>query len=169
MMSTAHYIFLIVAALVFSPCVHAAEEPTSTYVAKLSCTSGPYRIKLPKSYKALRALAPLKREKTLAVRDLGTHQAYERELRFAGLELVVITYSNKPDQYLLSRASLSSPKWKIGGQLRIGSQATSALRGMPIKEIPKNAELELNGDADSIHVAVSGGRVQEVDYECYTG
>jgi hypothetical protein len=158
------YVVAIAAALL-SP-LHAA---ASTYVEKLSCTSGPYRVKLPRSYKAVRALAPLKRERVLRTEDHGTYKANYRELRFNGLELIVVTLSHKPNEYILSKAVLSSPAWKIGGQLRVGSAAKSALRGLPVKDFSPDAEIDLAGDSDSIRVTLANGRVQEVDYDCYVG
>jgi hypothetical protein len=146
--------------------LHATEEVA--YVEKLSCTSGPYRIKLPPSYQALRRLAKLKREKTHDVEDHGAYQAQYRSLRFVGLELFVVTFSNKPDRYVLSAAILTTPAWRLGGQLRVGAPAHAALRGLPVKKLPADAELELRGKTDSIRVTLAGGRVQEVEYECHT-
>jgi hypothetical protein len=91
-----------------------------------------------------------------------------RELRFNGLELVVVTFSNKPNQYLLSKAILSSPAWKIGGQLKVGSAAKSALRGFQQQALPKDGELEFGGDTDSVRVTLAAGRVLDVEYSCHT-
>jgi hypothetical protein len=101
--------------------------------------------------------------------ELGTHTVTHRELRFNGLELVVVTSSNKPNQYLLSKAILSSPAWKVGGQLKVGSAAKSALRGLQEKDLPKEGELEFRGDSDSIRVNLAAGRVLDVEYSCHTG
>jgi hypothetical protein len=138
------------------------------YVAEVSCTKGPYRLKLPKSYKALRALAPLRREKVLGKEDRDGYTVTYRELRFTGLELEVVTFSNDPSRYLVSSAVLSTPAWKIGGQLRVGSPAKSALRGLARDELPKEGELEFSGETDSIHVTLAAGRVLDVEYSCNT-
>jgi hypothetical protein len=157
-------VVLSIAALGLIPSDASAE----TYVAQLSCASGPYRVRLPKSYKALRTLGQLRRERIVRTEEQGTHTVIHRELRFNGLELVVVTSSNKPNQYLLSKAILSSRAWKIGGQLQVGNPAKSALRGLQ-KELPKEGELEFRGDTDSIRVNLAGGRVLDVEYSCYTG
>ena len=144
------------------------EAKAQTYVADLSCTTGPYRVRLPKTYKALRVLAPLKRERVLQKEDEGTHTVTYRELRFTGLELEVVTYSNKPNQYVLSSAVLSTPAWRIGGQLRVGTAAKIALKGLAKQGVPSDGEMEFNGDTDSIRVTLARGRVLDVEYSCGT-
>jgi hypothetical protein len=144
------------------------EANAQTYVADLSCTTGPYRVRLPKTYRALRVLAPLKRERVLQKEDEGAYTVTYRELRFNGLELEVVTYSNKPNQYVLSSAVLSTAAWRIGGQLRVGTAARIALKGLAPQPYPNDGELEFNGDADSIRVTLSRGRILDVEYSCAT-
>jgi len=100
--------------------------------------------------------------------DQGTQTLTHRELRFNGLELVVVTSSSKPNQYVVSRAILSSRNWQIAGQLRVGSPAKSALRGLA-NEVPKEGELEFSGATDSIRVNLAAGRVLDVEYTCSPG
>jgi len=144
------------------------EAKAQTYVADLSCTSGPFRVKLPKSYKALRVLAPLKRERVLQKEEQDGQTTVYRELRFNGLELEVVTYSNKPNQFVLSSAVLSTPSWRIGGQLRVGTAARIALKGLAAPPYPSDGELEFNGDSDSIRVTLSRGRILDVEFSCAT-
>lgn len=158
---------LAVAAIALGSSVQAADNVT--YVEQLNCTNGPYRIKLPKSYKAVRTLAPIKKEEILRTEDWDTYKAQYRSLSFEGLELAVVTFSNDPDRYLLSSATLSGPAWKMAGRLKVGNSAKFALRGFPVKAIPSDGKISFGGDSDSIHITLSGGRVTEVDYDCYTG
>lgn len=164
----------LLAVLLAPPLIAAAQEgparevDESVSVPQLSCTAGPYRPRLPVSYRALRKLAKLKREKLHDAEDSGGHKTEHRSLRFVGLELFIITKSNKPDQYILSAAILTTPAWRFGGQLRVGAPAHAALKGLPLKRISPDAEIELNGDADSIRITFAGGRVQEVEYDCHT-
>lgn len=144
------------------------EAKAQTYVADLSCTTGPYRVRLPKTYRAVRALAPLKRERVLQKEEQDGHTAVYRELRFNGLELELVTYSDKPNQYVLSSAVLSTAAWRIGGQLRVGTAARIALKGLAAQPYPSDGELEFNGAADSIRVTLSRGRVLDVEFSCAT-
>jgi hypothetical protein len=43
------------------------DAQAQTYAAQVSCTSGPYRMKLPQSYKAVRGIGHLKRERVLRI------------------------------------------------------------------------------------------------------
>jgi hypothetical protein len=129
-----------------------------------SCTDGPYRLKLPKSYKALRTIGHLRRERVVKTEDSGV----QRELRFNGLELIVLTSPDKPGQYVVSRAVVSAPSWKIAGPLRVGTSARIALKGLQPKQLPRDGELEFNGDRDSIRVNLSRGRILDFEYSCST-
>ena len=136
------------------------EAQAQTYTAQVSCTSGPYRLKLPQSYKALRGIGQLRRERVLKTEDTGT----QRELRFNGLELVVVTLPDKPSRYRLSKAVVSSRNWRIT-PLRVGTPANTALRGL-LKDPPRDGEVEFNGEKDSIRVNLAAGRVLDVEYSC---
>ncbi|HYD56572.1 MAG TPA: hypothetical protein VEB41_06670 [Burkholderiales bacterium] len=140
------------------------EQDVSVQSSKVSCTSGPYRVKLPKTYKGLRRMAVLKREKVLDESDYGTF----RELRFVGLELVVLTKPGRPNDYQLARAFFTTSKWRIMGPLRVGAPARLALKGLPVSPMPRFGSVTLEGDADSVLLTVSGGRLQEIEYECAT-
>ncbi len=143
-------------------------EEITAYAKQVSCTSGPYRIKLPKSYKALKRMALLKREKILAEEEQAGTRTTARELRFVGLEMVVYTSSQRPDHYQLGRATFTTPKWRIMGPLRVGAPLSLAVKGLAVKPLPRHGEVTLEGDHDSILLSVAGGRVQEIDYECST-
>jgi hypothetical protein len=140
------------------------EEEVSAYAKNVSCTTGPYRIKLPKSYRALKRLAVLKRERLLREEGDGAI----RELRFVGAELVVFTSREKPDHFTLARATFTTSKWRIMGPLRVGAPAALAVKGLEVKPLPRFGEITLEGDGDAILLTVAGGRVQEIDYECGT-
>lgn len=135
-------------------------------VKSVSCTTGLYRLKLPPTYRALRALGPVKREKTLRVEDSGVGKTEIRSLRFKGLEFVVLIDSRKPNAYQVVTATFSSPSWRIAGPLRVGAPAAVALKGMGLGSLPRDAEIGVEGDGDSIVVTVLAGRVQQVEYDC---
>ena len=140
------------------------DELLSVPAKQVSCTSGPYRLKLPKSYAALKRLAVLKREKVLGEEGGST----ARELRFVGLEMVVYTSAARPGQYQVARATFTTPKWRIMGPLRVGAPAALALKELKLRHVPRHGEIVLEGEADSVLLSVAGGKVQEIDYECAT-
>ena len=153
---------VLVASVLAALAPHAAAQGKP---AEPSCTAGPYRLKLPKSYKALRAIGQLRRERVVKTEDSGV----QRELRFNGLELVVLTSPDKPGEYAVSRAVVSAPSWKIAGPLRVGTSARTALKGLQPKALPSEGELEFTGETDSIRVTLSRGRVLDFEYSCSTG
>ena len=156
---------LIAAALALVPLDAAAQ----TYsVADLSCTRGAYRLKLPKSYKALRAMGQLRRDRVLKTEDVGGQIVTHRELRYNGLELELMTFANEPGRYALTRAIITTSNWRIAGPLRVGAPAKSALRGLA-NESPRNGELEFSGGADSLRVSLAAGRILDLEYTCQPG
>lgn len=155
--------FLLIAAALGLASFDATAQ--SYTVADLSCTKGPYRLKLPKSYKAVRGLGTIRRDRVLKVEDHGTYTATHRELRFNGLELELVTFSNQPGHYALTKAIISTRNWRIGGALRVGAPAKSALRGLA-NESPRDGELEFSGATDSLRVNLAAGRVLDLEYSC---
>jgi FKBP-type peptidyl-prolyl isomerase-like protein len=156
----------VVFALVFllgAPSIDAhAQKKKAPGPAQVSCTSGPYRLQLPKTYKALRTMGQLRRERILKTDESGVL----RELRFNGLELEVVTPPSKPNQYVVSRAIVTTRTWRIAGPLRVGTPVRGALKALQPKSVPNDGEVELNGEGDSIRVNVARGRVLDFEYSC---
>jgi hypothetical protein len=155
-------VLLIAAALVFASFDATAQSYT---VADLSCTKGPYRLKLPKSYRAVRGLGTIRRDRVLKIEDRGAYTATHRELRFNGLEIELVTFSNEPGRYALTKAIITTSNWRIAGALRVGAPARSALRGLA-NQSPRDGELEFSGATDSLRVNLAAGRVLDVEYSC---
>jgi hypothetical protein len=149
---------LIVAALAAT----AVEANAQSKAAEPSCTAGPYKLKLPKSYKALRGIGTLRRERVQSA-GIGVEQ---RELRFNGLELVLLNPVGKPNDYTVQKAIVTTPNWRIAGPLRVGTEARSALKGLKPKALPRDGELEFSGEKDSIRVSLARGRVLDFEYSC---
>ena len=126
-----------------------------------SCSAGPYKLKLPKSYKALRGIGTLRRER---VQNAGNGME-ERELRFNGLELVVLAERGKSD-YVVQKAIVTTSNWRIAGPLRVGTAARIALKGLKPGALPADGELEFAGEKDSIRVSLARGRVLDFEYSC---
>ena len=158
-----------VAALALTLLATLASGTKGKYVAELSCTAGPYRLALPRSYTHVRKLASLRGEKILETDDWGDYETHRRVLTFEGLELAVITFSHDPHRYVLATATITSPAWVLAERLKVGSSADSALRGLAVDGVPNDGVVTFSGDGDSIQVSISGSRVKSVTYECYTG
>ena len=140
---------------------------TSHFVDKLSCDSGPYGLKLPKTYDELRKIAPLKSERVVREQDFGTYRTQYRELVFNGLKLSVVTYSDQPEgSYQVASADIRSPAWKIAGPFRYGAALPAVVGDVQTKTIHSGAIVEFSGDEDVVRVHLRGRRVASLTYLC---
>ena len=139
---------------------------TSHFVDKISCDSGPYSLKLPESYDALRKIGPLKGERLLREEDYGDYRARYREMQFNGLRLVVVTYSNDPGNYKVVSAEIRSPHWKITGPFRQGAALPARVGDVDTKSIRSSSTVEFSGDADTVRVRLVGRRASVLTYLC---
>ena len=155
---------LLVAALVATPALGRGN--ISHFVDKLSCDSGPYGLKLPKTYDELRKIAPLKSERVIREQDFGAYRARHRELVFNGLKLSVVTYSDQPESYQVSGAEIRSPQWKIAGPFRYGAALPAVVGDVHTKTLKSSATVEFSGDEDTVRVHLKGRRVASLTYLC---
>jgi hypothetical protein len=139
---------------------------TSHYVDKLSCESGPYGLKLPKTYDELKKIAPLKSERLIREQDFGAYRARHRELVFNGLKLSVVTYSDQPESYQVAGAEIRSPQWKIAGPFRYGAALPPVVGDVQTKTLRSTATVEFSGDEDVVRVHLKGRRVATLTYLC---
>jgi hypothetical protein len=139
---------------------------TSHFIDKLSCDSGPYALKLPETYDALRKLAPLKGEKLVREQDLGSYRARYRDLLFNGLRLGVVTYSNDPEKFQVVSAEIRSPQWKIAGPFRQGYPLPKHVGDVDTKSIRSSSTVEFSGNEDTVRVRLVGRKVSVLTYLC---
>jgi hypothetical protein len=138
----------------------------SHFVDKLSCESGPYSLKLPKTFDELRKIAPLKSERLVREQDFGTYRARHRELVFNGLKLSVVTYSDQPETYQVAAAEIRSPAWKIAGPFRYGAALPAVVGDIHTKSLRSSATVEFAGEEDLVRVQLKGHRVAALTYLC---
>ena len=138
----------------------------SHFVDKLSCDSGPYKLKLPETYDELRKIGSFKGEKLLREQDLGSYRARYRDLQFNGLRLGVVTYSNDPEKYQVVSAEIRSPQWKIAGPFRQGAALPIRVGDVETKTIRSGATVEFNGAEDTVRVRLVGRKVSVPTYLC---
>ena len=139
---------------------------TSHFVDKLSCDSGPYALKLPETYDALRKIGPLKGEKLVREQDRGTYRARFREMQFNGLRLGVVTYSNDPEKYQVVSAEIRSPHWKIAGPFRQGAALPARVGDVETKTLRSGSTVEFSGAEDTVRVRLVGRKVSVLTYLC---
>jgi len=143
-----------------------ARGNTSYFVDQLSCDSGPYSLKLPKTYEALRKIAPLKGEKVVREQDLGEYKARYVDLIFNGLRLGVVTYSNDEGSYQVTSAEIRSASWRIAGPFRYGQALPAVVGDVQTKTLSSSATVEFSGDEDTVRIKLKGRRIQGLTYLC---
>lgn len=157
----------LLAVLCLSICVPvAARGNTSHFIDKLSCDSGPYGLKLPKTYAELKKIAPLQSERVLRDQDFGTHRARHRELVFSGLRLEVVVNSNEPDLFQIAMAEIRNASWKIAGPFRFGHALPAKVGDVETKSLTGTGTIEFSGEEDTVRVRVIGRRVRGLTYLC---
>lgn len=139
---------------------------TAHFVEKFSCDSGPYSLRLPKTYDELRKLGALKSERLIRDQDLGGNRARHRELVFNGLRLSVVQYSDQPEKYQVTSAEIRSPQWKIAGPFRYGASLPPMVGDVATKNLNATTTVEFNGEEDLVRVQLRGRRVASLVYLC---
>lgn len=144
----------------------AGRGNTSHFIDKLSCDSGPYGLKLPKTYAELKRIAPLQSERLVRDQDWGTHRARYRELVFSGLRLEVVTYSNEPETFHVVLAEIRNSTWKITGPFRFGHVLPAKVGDVETKALTGTGTIEFSGEEDTVRVRLVGRRVMGLTYLC---
>jgi hypothetical protein len=137
----------------------------SHFVDKLACESGPYALKLPKTYNELRKLGTLKAERLVREEELAEYKARHVDLIFNGLRLGVVTYSNDPEHYQISSAEIRSSQWRIA-PFRTGQPLPPRVGDVETKSLRSSATVEFSGEEDTLRVKLSGRRVSSLTYLC---
>ena len=143
-----------------------AAKNVSHFVEKLSCDSGPYGLKLPKTYDELRKMGPLRSERLVREEDVGPYRLQYRQLVFNGLRLGVVTHSNDAGRFDVNSAEIRSPAWKIAGPFRQGQVLPAHVGDVATKSFSGSATVEFSGDEDVVRVQLVGRRVSVLTYLC---
>jgi hypothetical protein len=144
----------------------SAAKNVSHFVDQLACDSGPYGLKLPKTYEEVRKIAPLKSERVLREEDVGPYRMQYRELLFSGLKLGVVTYSDDPARFDVTSAEIRASSWKIAGPFRQGQVLPAKVGDIATKTLASTATVEFAGEEDLVRVHLVGRRVSVLTYLC---
>jgi len=157
----------VVALVLLSAALPAgARGNISHYIDKMACDSGPYALKLPKTYNELRKLGTLKAERLVREQDLAEYKTRHVDLIFNGLRLGVVTYSNDPEHYQITSAEIRSSQWRIAGPFRTGHPLPPRVGDVETKTLSSSATVEFSGAEDTLRVKLSGRRVSSLTYLC---
>ena len=147
---------------------YAHGEPTDVPLPGFSCATGTYGARLPTKLSALRAIGRIQDEQIVRVENWEGYRAIERIIRFDGLHVQVITFTNDPERYRLARIFIESPRWQVGF-IRIGQPSAPLLEQLGASSPSRDGSWRFEGESDTLYVEAIAGKVFRVVYECYTG
>ena len=141
------------------------------FVEGLTCQGGKFSLRLPATLPALLALGPRLGEESLETQRWAGYTTTRKRLRFDGLSIEVVTYSNDAGKYSLAAATIRSAAWAKLAPFTVG-ETTEAVRAK-LGSVSKD-DVQLRsiyaGENESVHFETTrAGKVSAIIYECYTG
>jgi hypothetical protein len=159
--------FAILLAVLPLASVHAASD-VSYHVEPVSCTSGPYSLKLPDTYDSLKKIGSLRGERVLPLQQRRETASEQRELSFAGLKLLVQRNAADIGNYRVLSADISAGGWKIAGPFKVGALLPGKVGDVDTKSLSGRGVIEFIGEGeDIVRIRRSGRRVSGITYLCH--
>jgi hypothetical protein len=154
--------------LLMLPALAQAASDISYHVEPVSCTSGPYGLKLPDSYEALKRIGSLRGERVLPLPQRREAPSEGRELSFAGLKLLVQRKASDAGNYRVLSADISAGGWKIAGPFKVGALLPGKVGDVDTKSLSGRGVIEFIGEGnDIVRIRRSGRRVSGITYLCH--
>lgn len=151
-----------------SGCAPVESPDRKVIVEEFDCDVGPYAAAIPREFSKLRQFAPLESEQILETTDWGDYKTTVRELRFDGLVIVVITFSNgRP--YMLSSIRVTAPQWQVTGPLRVDMKASKFFSPLGKPRVSDGIWNISQIGPTELFLTVRGGKFSVIEYACYTG
>ena len=158
----------LLAFLVLSFMGAAQAADTSYFAEPVSCSEGPYGLRLPDSYEGLRQLGKLRDDRVLPAQLRLNPGAEQRELSFAGLRLTILRTKLDPANYQVLSAEVSTKGWRIAGPFRVGALLPARIGDVDTRQLRGRGVVEFIGEGkDVVRVRRSGRRISAVTYLCH--
>lgn len=140
---------------------------SSYYAEPVSCSDGPYALKLPESYEALRGMGRLRDDRVLPAQLRPSPGAEQRELAFPGLRLTIVRTKLDPASYQVLSADVTSGAWKIAGPFRVGRPLPVKVGDVDTRQLRGRGIVEFIGEGkDVVRMRRSGRRISTITYLC---
>ena len=141
------------------------------FVEGLACQGGKFGLRLPAALPALLALGAKPGEETFETQRWEGYTTTHKRIRFDGMSVDLIAYSNDPNKYSLAGVTIRSAAWAKLAPFAVG-EPIDAVRAK-LGSIAKD-DLQLRsiyaGENESVRFETTrGGNVSAIIYECYTG
>jgi hypothetical protein len=141
------------------------------FVEGLACQGGKFSLRLPATLPALLALGPKVGEESLETQRWEGYTTTRKRVRFDGLSIDVVTYSNDAKKYSLAAVTIRSAAWAKLAPFTVG-ETTEAARAKLGSVANDDVQLRsiYAGENESVRFETTrAGRVAAIIYECYTG
>jgi hypothetical protein len=145
---------------------HAADA--SYYAEAISCSDGPYGLRLPDSYEALRKIGTLRDDRVLPAQVRPSPGAEQRELTFNGLRLTIVRKKLDPTNYEVLSADIMGRGWKIGGPFAVGALLPAKVGDVDTRQLRGRGVVEFIGEGkDVVRMHRRGRRISSITYLCH--
>jgi hypothetical protein len=153
--------------LLFSALGTAHAADTSYYAEPVSCNGGPYGLRLPDSYDALRRIGALRDDRVLPGEVRANPAAEQRELSFSGLRLTIVRTKLDPANYQVLSAEVTGAGWKVAGPFKVGALLPARVADVDTRQFRGRGVVEFIGESkDVVRVRRSGRRISSISYLC---
>ena len=156
-------ISILVFAVFFSIIVRAEYRPD------FGCEGGVFGVTLPKTYPEVLAMGIVISNKIDRTIDYGKYKVDFRTLKYDGLILSVVTFSNDKNKYMFGGANIKKSKWKLAKNVRVGANVDTIRRHLKDKMAADSGNIHIGGDTANLYISVFGGKITSIDYDCHTG
>ena len=146
----------------------ARGSDASYYAGPISCSDGPYGLRLPDSYEALRKIGTLRDDRVLPGQVRPGPGAEQRELTFNGLRLTILRKKLDPANYQVLSAEIMGRGWKIAGPFTVGGLLPVKVGDIDTRQLRGRGTVEFIGESkDVVRMHRSGRRISSITYLCH--
>jgi len=160
---------LILAVLLLLPATALAQAQPG-YLPEFGCQAPPFGLRLPTHLPGVMKLAPVRHVEILETEKGDGYTTTRKYVHFPGLTLGLITFSNDPKRYMVSRAEITDARWAEISPFKVGETISSARQriGSPAADDP-DLKSDYGSEGGDLRFESIDGTITKVIYGCYTG
>jgi hypothetical protein len=150
--------------------VAAPVKPIYGYIENFSCSDGPFSLRLPSDAQAFAQLGPVLQRGTGEIEEWESYRTTRTYVRYPGLDLGYIAFSNEPARYMISYIEVTTPDWRVTGPFKVGDLVSTIRRVLgPVAQDDSELKRQYGNEGDGLTFEQVGGRITKIRYDCYTG
>jgi hypothetical protein len=162
--------FLLSFAVLRHAAMAAPSLPSTPYIENFSCDHGPFGLRLPSDARALSQLAPILQSRSGKAEEWENYRTTRTYVRYSGLDLGYVAFSNDPARYLISYVEVSKPDWQITGPFQVGQTVSTvqSILGLGAQD-DSGLKRSYGSEGATVTFEQTKGKITKIKYECYTG